>query len=170
MKKLAVALTALVAAGVLGACGTGGDSGGTTSTPPATTSQSSSQGTPSATLSSTPWETTSARDASGAPVPLTDAEVSNYVGFAYFKPNGTFTMYTLDDAPKMHGDWSVTPDGTTRTIVARTDDGAEQFRRDSDIVALNSKEFTYRVYPNQDDETVFFDIVHTPTNHQEPAN
>lgn len=59
-------------------------------------------------------------DSQGASMPLTGPEVSNYVGFAYFKPDGTFTMFNLDDSPKMHDDRSVTPDGATRNTVAKT--------------------------------------------------
>ena len=75
--------------------------------------------TPSQILASTPWETTGAKDASGGKVELSDPNVINFVGFAYFKDNGTFTMYNLDDSPKLRGDWSVSPDGKTRTIVAK---------------------------------------------------
>ena len=75
--------------------------------------------TPSQTLASTPWLTTNSKNAAGANVDLKDPNVVNFVGYAYFKADGTFTMYNLDDSPKMHGDWSVTADGKTRTIVAK---------------------------------------------------
>lgn len=60
--------------------------------------------TPSQLLSSTAWETTNAKNNKGENVVLTDANVSNFVGFAYFKADGSFTMYNLDNSPKMHGD------------------------------------------------------------------
>ena len=57
-------------------------------------------------------------------------------------------MYNLDDSPKMHGDWSVTADGKTRTIVAKNDKGETLFTRVVDITVLTRAEFTYRIYPN----------------------
>ncbi|MCT3896989.1 DUF4822 domain-containing protein [Elizabethkingia anophelis] len=124
--------------------------------------------TPSQILASTPWETTGAKDSSGGKVELSDPNVINFVGFAYFKDNGTFTMYNLDDSPKLRGDWSVSPDGKTRTIVAKNANGEVIFTRVVDITVLTKAEFTYRVYPNADDKTVYYDIIHTPTNHKEP--
>ena len=124
--------------------------------------------TPSEILSSTAWETTAAQDNNGKNVDLTNSNVSNFVGFAYFKSNGTFTMFNLDDTPKMKGDWSVSADGKTRTIVAKNDAGETLFTRVVDITVLTKKEFTYRIYPNNDDKTVYFDIIHTATDHKEP--
>lgn len=125
---------------------------------------------PSATLAATPWETTSARNQLGKQVPLTNADVQNYVGFAYFKADGTFTMYTLKNAPKMHGEWTVSPDGKTRTIVARDARGKVMFKRASQIVKLDKHVFTYRTFPDAADKSVYIDIVHTPTHHREPAH
>lgn len=124
--------------------------------------------TPSQVLSSTPWETTNAKNNKGEDIPLSDANVSNFVGFAYFKADGTFTMYNLDDSPKMHGDWSVSADGKTRDITARNDAGEVLFSRVVDITVLTKKEFTYRIYTNEADRSVYFDIIHTPTDHKEP--
>lgn len=124
--------------------------------------------TPSEILASTAWETTNAKNETGANVPLTDANVINFVGFAYFNINGTFTMYNLDDSPKMQGDWSVSPDGKTRTIIAKNDAGETLFTRVVDITVLNKNEFTYRIYPNAENTSVYYDIIHTPTNHVEP--
>jgi len=124
--------------------------------------------TPSEVLASTPWETTNAKNNKGENVVLTDANVSNFVGFAYFKSDGTFTMFNLDDSPKMHGDWTVSADGKTRTIVAKNAAGETLFTRVVDITVLTKQEFTYRIYPNTNDKTVYFDIIHTPTSHKEP--
>ncbi len=124
--------------------------------------------TPSEILASTPWETTNAKNNKGESVVLTDANVSNFVGFAYFKSDGTFTMFNLDNSPKMHGDWTVSADGKTRTIVAKNASGETLFTRVVDITVLTKKEFTYRVYPSANDKTIYFDIIHTPTTHQEP--
>lgn len=123
---------------------------------------------PAETLAGTPWETTNAKDNQGRDVPLTDPNVSNFVGFAYFKANGTFTMYNLDDTPKMRGDWSVPPDGKTRTIVAKNAAGETLFTRVVPITVLTTKEFTYRIYPDNNNQSVYFDIIHTPTQHPEP--
>ena len=125
--------------------------------------------TPSEILASTAWETTNAKNENGTNVSLTDPNVINFVGFAYFKIDGTFTMYNLDDSPKMQGDWSVSPDGKTRTIVAKNDAGETLFTRVVDITVLNKNEFTYRIYPNESDKTKYYDIIHTPTNHKEPV-
>lgn len=124
--------------------------------------------TPGEVLSSVSWETTDAKDNKGAHVDLTDANVSNFVGFAYFKADGTFTMYNLDDSPKMHGDWTVSADGKTRTIVARDNAGAILFTRVVEITVLTRSEFTYRIYPDSNNKSVYFDIIHTPTTHKEP--
>jgi hypothetical protein len=126
--------------------------------------------TPSEVLSATAWETTGAKDAEGADVPLTDARVKDFVGYAYFDDDGTFEMYNLDDSPKLQGDWTVSDDGKTRTIVAKDETGKELFTRDVDIRTLTDEEFTYRVYPAENDKTVYFDIVHTPTDHEEPES
>lgn len=127
--------------------------------------------TPSEVLSSTAWETTGAKNQKGESVALTNSNVSNFVGFAYFKNNGTFTMFNLDDSPKMKGDWSieVAADGKmSRTIIAKNDAGATLFTRVVDITVLTSKEFTYRIYPSANDLSVYYDIIHTPTTHVEP--
>ncbi|WP_067824514.1 DUF4822 domain-containing protein [Nocardia inohanensis] len=168
MNKIAPFVAALVATGLLAACSSN-DSSTSDSTTTVVSSGVVRPGSPSAILSATAWETTGGKNVQGEAVPLTDPNVQNYVGFAYFKPDGTFTMYNLDDSPKMHGDWSVTPDGKTRVIVAKNDAGVEQFRRESPIVTLTDKEFTYRVYPDGANTAVYYDIVHTPTSHAEPA-
>jgi hypothetical protein len=124
--------------------------------------------TPAEVLASVSWETTNAKNNKGQNVVLTDANVANFVGYAYFKADGTFTMYNLDDSPKMHGDWTVSADGKTRTIVARDNAGAILFTRVVEITVLTQKEFTYRIYPSANDKTVYFDIIHTPTTHKEP--
>src|SRR3954451_19395787 len=157
-------------AGALAACSGGGSdaSKSTTSTPTsaATTSAiagsatSPAPGSPSATLAATAWETTGAKDAQGTSVPLTDDRVKAFVGYAYFMPDGTFSMFNLDNSPKMRGDWSVTPDGKTRTIVVKDDAGQIKFRREVDIVTLTDQEFTYRVFSDPANRAVYFDIVH----------
>ena len=136
----------------------------------APTSVSAATGlTPSAVLAGTPWETTGAVDQYGNEVALTDDAVVNFVGWAYYKTDGTFTMYNLDDTPKMQGDWSVSADGSERTLVAKDAAGEVLFERTVPITELTAEEFTYRVVPDETDPSVFYDIIHTPTDHPEPV-
>jgi hypothetical protein len=136
---------------------------------PASAASARAAQTPSDVLASTPWKTTGAVDQNGNRVALDDPAVANFVGWAYFDADGTFTMYNLDDSPKMHGDWSVTPDGSSRWIAAKNDAGQVLFQRVVPITQLDKNVFTYRVYPNAADTSAFYDIVHTKTNHVEPG-
>ncbi len=126
--------------------------------------------TPSQTLSSTPWETTGAKDRNGQSVDLNNASVNGYVGFAYFKGDGSFVIYGLNDAIRSRGTWSVDALGTKRTITALNPDGTTIFTRDVEILVLNRNEFTYRIRPNAADQSIYYDIIHTRTPHAEPAN
>lgn len=128
------------------------------------------QMTPSQTLASTPWETTGAKDKNGQSVDLNDASVNGYVGFAYFKGDGSFVIYGLNDAIRSRGTWSVDAMGTRRTITALNPDGTTIFTRDVEILVLNRNEFTYRIRPNAADPSVYYDIIHTRTPHAEPSN
>ncbi|WP_082129182.1 DUF4822 domain-containing protein [Chryseobacterium gallinarum] len=128
------------------------------------------QQTPSQVLSSTPWETTGAKDKNGNNVALTDASVAGYVGFAYFRTNGNFAIYNLNDVLRSMGTWSVDAQGKTRTIASLNPDGTTIFTRDVEILVLNKNEFTYRIRPNANDQTIYYDIIHTRTSHAEPSN
>lgn len=121
-------------------------------------------------LAATPWQTTGAVDQDGAPVALDDPRAMNFVGNAYFKADGTFTMFNLDDSPKMQGAWEMREvDGAlVRWIAAKDPAGAVLFERTVPIVALDSAEFTYRVV-SAEDPASWVDIVHTPTDHAEPG-
>lgn len=125
--------------------------------------------TPSDVLAGTPWETTGAVDQDGNEVALTDENVADFVGWAYYNTDGTFTMYNLDDTPKMQGDWTVSPDGSERVLVAKDADGEVLFERAVPITELTPEEFTYRVVPDETAPEVYYDIIHTPTDHAEPA-
>ncbi|WP_228455367.1 DUF4822 domain-containing protein [Chryseobacterium sp. Tr-659] len=126
--------------------------------------------TPSQTLSSTPWETTGAKDKNGNNVALTDASVAGYVGFAYFKADGKFAIYGLNDVLRSRGKWVVDPQGKTRTITVLNPDDSVIFTRDVEILVLNRNEFTYRIRPNAGDPSIYYDIIHTRTSHAEPTN
>ena len=136
---------------------------------PAAASASWKNLTPSETLASTPWKTTSALDQDGNRVGLDNPAVSNFVGWAYFKADGTYTMYNLDNSPKLHGDWTVAADGSSRWINAKDANGNVLFQRVVPITELTKNVFTYRVFPNAADTSVYYDIVHTKTNHVEPG-
>ncbi|MFI2105406.1 DUF4822 domain-containing protein [Isoptericola sp. NPDC019693] len=170
-KPVTLAVSALLALGALTACSTDeADAAAASDTAAAEEAAAADDAqTPSDVLASTAWETTGATDAEGDDVPLDDENVSTFVGWAYFDADGTFSMYNLDDTPKMQGDWTVDEEGTTRHIVAKDDAGEVLFERDSDIVTLTDEEFTYRVFPEEGNTDVYYDIVHTPTDHEEPA-
>lgn len=122
-------------------------------------------------LAATPWVTSGAVDQDGDTVALDDPRAANFVGNAYFKADGTFTMYNLDDSPKMRGDWEMRLDANgdlTRWIAAKNSAGAVLFERTVPIVALTGHEFTYRVV-NAADPSQWVDIIHTPTDHAEPG-
>ncbi|MEF9477778.1 DUF4822 domain-containing protein [Chryseobacterium sp. 1B4] len=114
------------------------------------------------TLASTPWETTGAKDKSGNNVALSDASVAGYVGYSYFKANGTFRIFGLNDVVRSEGTWSISPDGKKRTLTTPT------FTRVVDILVLNETTFTYRITPDATNPSVFYDIIHTKVNHKEP--
>jgi LPXTG-motif cell wall-anchored protein len=124
---------------------------------------------PSSILAATPWETTGAVDQNGNPVALTDPAVANFVGWAYYDTDGTFRMFNLDDTPKMHGDWNIDPNAETRTITAKDDNDTTLFTRTVPLVTLTAEEFTYRVIPDANTPDVYYDIIHTPTDHPEPT-
>lgn len=124
--------------------------------------------TPSQILASVSWQTTGAKNEKGETVALTESSVSGTVGYAYFKSNGTFTIFSLEDVPRIQGDWSVTADGKTRTITAKNAAGTTLFTRNVEITVLTKLEFTYRMYPDENNRAVYFDIIHTPTTHTEP--
>ncbi|MFV5513274.1 DUF4822 domain-containing protein [Acinetobacter gerneri] len=123
--------------------------------------------TPKVLLAATPWLTTEAKDQNAQAVALDDARATNYVGYAYFKKDGSFKMYNLDDSLKMQGTWSVSDDGKTRTINAYDGNGKLLFTRVVEIVTLNSQEFSYRVAGQNGQYT---DIIHKPTDHAEPKS
>ncbi len=119
-------------------------------------------------LASTPWETTGAKDKDGNSIALTDASVAGYVGYSYFKANGTFTIYSLNNVLRSQGKWSVSADGKKRTLIGLDANGAVIFTRVVDILTLNETTFTYRITPDAANPTVFYDIIHTQVAHNEP--
>jgi LPXTG-motif cell wall-anchored protein len=158
----------VITAVAIGLVPAGGAFAAATPADPIVASASASSASPSDVLAGTPWETTSAVDQDGNAVELTDEAVANFVGWAYYKTDGTFTMYELTDTPKMQGDWTVSADGSERTLVAKDDAGEVLFERTVPITVLTEDEFTYRVVPDEADPATYYDIIHTPTDHPEP--
>lgn len=106
------------------------------------------------------WITTEALDQDKKNVDPANEQVANYFGIAEYYPNGTFKMMTLDGKPKMQGDWSFSKDGKTRSITAKNDKGDVLFTRVVENITVTPEEYTYRIYPKQDDKSAYFDIVH----------
>ncbi|MCL1671065.1 DUF4822 domain-containing protein [Elizabethkingia ursingii] len=126
--------------------------------------------TPSQTLASTPWETTGANDRNGNNVALNDPRVNGFVGWAYFRADGNFTIYGLNDVLRSLGTWTVDAQGKTRNIKVLNPDGRVLVDRDVEILELNKDIFTYRIHSDSSDPTNYYDIIHTRTSHAEPAN
>ncbi|QIQ21813.1 DUF4822 domain-containing protein [Zophobihabitans entericus] len=108
------------------------------------------------------WITTGALNQKGETVANTDQGVSNYFGVAEYFADHTFKMLSPDGKPKMQGDWSMSEDGKTRTLVAKDASGNILFTRTVENVKVTPEEYTYRIYPNADSKTEYFDIVHKP--------
>lgn len=108
------------------------------------------------------WITTEAIDQKGKIIPNVDQRVSNYFGIADYFSDNTFKMLTLDGKPKAQGEWSISEDGKTRTLIARDADGKILFNRVVENVKVTPEEYTYRIYPDSNNKNEYFDIVHKP--------
>ncbi|MEQ4922215.1 DUF4822 domain-containing protein [Proteus hauseri] len=108
------------------------------------------------------WVTTNAIDEKGNKISADNAQVSNYFGLAEYYPNGTFIMFTPEGKQKMQGDWSISAEGKTRTLTAKDTEGKVLFTRAVENITVKNDEYTYRIYPNSDDKSVYFDIIHQP--------
>lgn len=106
------------------------------------------------------WITTEAVNEKGNKVPADNQQVSNYFGLAEYYPDGTFIMFTPEGKQKMQGDWSISEDGKTRTLIAKDKEGKTLFTRDVENITVKDTEYTYRIYPNADDKNTYFDIIH----------
>jgi len=106
------------------------------------------------------WVTTKALDQDKKDVSPKNEQVANFFGLAEYYPNGTFKMTTLEGAPKMQGDWSFDAEGKTRSLTAKNDKGDVLFTRVVENITVTPDEYTYRIYPSQDDKSKYFDIVH----------
>lgn len=106
------------------------------------------------------WVTTEALDQDNKKVDPADEQVANFFGLAEYYPDGSFKMTTLDGKPKMQGDWSFSQDGKSRSLTAKNDKGEVLFTRVVENITVTPDEYTYRIYPSQDDKSKYFDIVH----------
>lgn len=106
------------------------------------------------------WTTTEAVDQDKKGVNADDKQVANFFGLAEYYPDGTFNMTTFDGKPKMKGDWSFDENGKSRTLTAKDNDGKVLFTRVVENVTVTPEEYTYRIYPEQDNKDKYFDIVH----------
>lgn len=177
LRSLAQIVASVAVVGALAACSDGAepDMTRTTDAAPAPTSSAPlatqpPDGPQAKILSGTAWQTTGAKDVHRLDMPLSDEEVKSYVGYAYFLEDGTFAMYNLDDSPRLNGDWAVSADGKKWIMVAKGPNGKTMFTRGVDIVTLSPQTFTYRIFPDQNDRSVYYDIIQTPTNHPEPGS
>ncbi|WP_300005241.1 DUF4822 domain-containing protein [uncultured Cedecea sp.] len=106
------------------------------------------------------WVTTKALDQDKKDVSPQNEQVANYFGLAEYYPNGSFKMTTIEGEPKMQGDWSFDAEGKTRSLTAKNDKGDVLFTRVVENITVTPDEYTYRIYPSQDDKSKYFDIVH----------
>ncbi|WVD62858.1 DUF4822 domain-containing protein [Orbus mooreae] len=88
--------------------------------------------------------------------------VNGFFGIAVYNADGTFKMYTQEGNLKLSGDWSISADGKTRTIVAKKSDGSVMFTRTVENVTVEPETYTYRIYPNPENTKTYFDIIHKP--------
>ena len=108
------------------------------------------------------WITTDAVDQKGASVPAEDEKVAAFFGKAEYFPDHAFKMTALDGKPKMHGLWNMTADGKTRNLTVRDDTGKTRFTLKVENVKVTDGEYTYRIYPNSENESESIDIIHKP--------
>ncbi len=108
------------------------------------------------------WVTTEALDQDGKAIPVTDESVAGFFGLANYEKDGSVKMYTPEGKLKLHGDWSFSADGKTRTLTGKNDKGEVLFTRVVENIKVTPDEYIYRVYPKPDDKSYYADIVHKP--------
>lgn len=108
------------------------------------------------------WITTKAIDNNKRSINESDQRVSMYYGTAKYDRNGTFVMYTPSGEKKLQGDWNISEDGKTRTLVAKDDEGNTLFTRDVDNTVVAPTSYVYRIYPTENNKNQYIDIFHEP--------
>lgn len=106
------------------------------------------------------WVTTDSIDNKGRNIAAKDKRVMNFYGLAEYKKDGTFVMFTPEGQQKLAGDWSFSPDGSIRTLVAKDADGNILFSRNVENITVKPNEYTYRIYPTASNKKQYIDIVH----------
>lgn len=119
-------------------------------------------------LSDKNWITTKVINELGVDVTTTDPAAMNYVGYAYYRTDGTFRIVSLEDAPKMFGLWKLTDNDTKRVLDVYKSDNTIAYTRAVDITELNGSIFTYKIVPNAADISKYYIVEHKPTDHKEP--
>lgn len=119
-------------------------------------------------LSKHVWITTEVKDNKGKKMDLNTMPAAMYVGYAYYKPDGTFRIVDLKDQPKMYGEWTLSDNDSKRNLVVYKTDNSVAYKRTVDLVALNNSVFTYQIADGSN-ASVIYDVEHKPvTNHPEP--
>ncbi len=119
-------------------------------------------------LSKHVWITTEVKDNNGKKLDLTTMPAAMYVGYAYYKPDGTFRIVDLKDQPKMYGEWTLSDNDTKRNLVVYKSDNSVAYKRTVDLLALNNNVFTYQI-ADGNNASILYDVEHKPvTNHPEP--
>lgn len=111
------------------------------------------------------WETTNAIDHKTRSISEDDQRVSMYFGTAKYYRNGTFVMYTPAGEKKMQGDWSISEDGKTRTLVSKDDKGNVLFTRTVENTAVTPTDYVYRIFPSERNRDQYIDILHKPSSY-----
>lgn len=120
-------------------------------------------------LSSHVWITTKVTDNTGKSLPLVEQPANTYVGYAYYKADGTFRIIDFKDQPKMFGKWSLTDNETKRFLQVYKSTNELAYERSVDLLTVNDQVFTYRIYPSATDKDLYYDVEHKPvTDHPEP--
>lgn len=119
-------------------------------------------------LSKHVWQTTEVKDNNGKKLDLNTMPAAMYVGYAYYKTDGTFRIVDLKDQPKMYGEWALSDNDTKRNLVVYKTDNSVAYKRTVDLVALNNSVFTYQIADGTN-ASVIYDVEHkSVTNHAEP--
>lgn len=108
------------------------------------------------------WVTTNAIDQKTRSIGENDKRVSMYYGSAKYYRDGTFVMYTPEGDKKMQGDWSISEDGKTRTLVAKDEKGKVLFTRNVENTAVTETDYVYRIFPSERNKDQYIDILHEP--------
>jgi len=118
-------------------------------------------------LSSTAWVTSAVIDQNNVNIDRGTVPGANYVGYAYYKTDGTFRIVSLQDQPRIAGKWELIDNDTKRRLTIIRNDTTVV--AEVDIVTLKNNLFTYRAIPDRSNPTSFFNVEHIPTNHKEPS-